>query len=418
MDFRPSAPQQLLVATARQFLAARCPIELVQRLALDDRGFDPSLWRGMAELGWQGLLVPPELGGSGGSLVDVILLVEEMGRACLPGPFVTSAVAATSALVAVDLPPLPLAGRGSGGGSEPLPARLLPAMADGARIATLAVVEERASFDPDAVALSCEVPGRLTGRKLFVKDAHLADDLIVALRGGGDLSLVRVPSDRAGVTRLPLDTGGGERLFEVTFDAVEIGADDLLGAAGHGRGPLTLALRAGALARTAEMVGAAQHVMELAVAHAKTRVQGGRPIGGHQAIQHACADLVRDVDAARGLLYAAAWEAAEGDSADRGDTPGTSRSISRSATALPGRDGRGGPGGPVAKPPVWPVAMAKAYAGEACLRVARRAHQIFGAIGYCEEHPLHLFHKRIQAARLDFGDADLHLETVARAIGL
>ena len=131
------------------------------------------------------------------------------------------------------------------------------------------------------------------------------------------------------------------------------------------------------------MVGAAQRVLDLAVEHAKTRVQGGRPIGGHQAIQHACADLVRDVDASRGLLYVGRVE------------------------------GRRGYAGRTAD-----VATAKAYAGEACLTVARRAHQIFGAIGYCEEHPLHLLHKRIQAASVDFGDAALHLETVARAIGL
>jgi alkylation response protein AidB-like acyl-CoA dehydrogenase len=368
VDFRPSAPQQLLVATARQFLASRCPIELVQRLALDDRGFDDALWRGMAELGWQGLLVPPELGGSGGSLVDVILLVEEMGRACVPGPFVASAVAATSALVAA--------------GSTSQRRRVLPALADGQRIATLALVEERASFALDAVTLACDVPGRLAGGKLFVQDAHVADDLIVAVRGGGDLTLLLVPTARRGVARRPLDTGGGERLFEVTFEGVAVGPEDALGAPGRGREPLAVALRAGALARTAEMVGAAQRVLELTVDHAKTRVQGGRPIGGHQAIQHACADLVRDVDASRALLYAAAWKAADGPSADAD------------------------------------LAMAKAYAGEACLRVARRAHQIFGAIGYCEEHPLHLFHKRIQAASLDFGDADLHLEAVAQAIGL
>jgi alkylation response protein AidB-like acyl-CoA dehydrogenase len=368
MDFRPSGPQQLLVATARQFLAARCPVELVQQLTRDDRGFDPALWRGMAELGWPGLLVPSELGGSGGSLLDVTLLVEEMGRACLPGPFVATAVAATTALV-------------TGGGAS-LQKRVLPAMADGDRIATLALVEERATFDLDAIALACEVPGRLSGRKLFVKDAHLADDLVVAVRGGGDLTLVLVPTDRAGVTRIPLDTGGVERYFEVALDGVAIGADDLVGAPGRGRAPLVAALEAGALARTAEMVGAAQHVVDLAVAHAKTRVQGGRPIGGHQAIQHACADLVRDVDASRGLLYAAAWKATTGESADA------------------------------------ELATAKAYAGEACLRVARCGHQIFGAISYCEEHPLHLFHKRIQAASLDFGDADLHLEHVARAIGL
>ena len=368
MDFRPSAAQQILVATARQFLTARCPIELVQRLTLDDRGFDPALWRGMAELGWPGLLVPSELGGSGGSLVDVVLLVEEMGRACLPSPFVASAVAATTALLA--------------GGHPALQKRVLPAMADGDRIATLAVVEERGSFDPEAIALSCEVPGRLTGEKLFVRDAHLADDLIVAVRGGGDLTLLLVPADRPGVTRVPLDTGGVERPFSVTFDRVEVGAEDLIAEPGRGRQALTAALSAGALARTAEMVGGAQHVLDLVVAHAKTRVQGGRPIGGHQAIQHACADLVRDVDASRGLLYAAAWNAAEGDA--------------RSATA----------------------SAAKAYAGEACLRVARRAHQIFGAISYCEEHPLHLFHKRMLAASLDFGDADLHLELVAGSIGL
>ena len=368
MDFRPSPPQQLLVATARQFLTARCPIELVQRLASDDRGFDAALWRGMAELGWPGLLVPTELGGSGGSLLDVALLVEEMGRACLPGPFVTSAVAATAALVA--------------GGNSSLKKRVLPAMADGDRIATLALVEERGTFDPDAIALACEVPGRLSGEKLFVENAHLADDLIVAVRGGGDLTLLSIPCDRAGITRVPLDAGGVERLFAVTFDRVEVGADDLIAPSGRGREALVAAVSAGALARTAEMVGGAGHVLELVVAHAKTRVQGGRPIGGHQAIQHACADLVRDVDASRGLLYSAAWQAAEGSDA------------------------------------AADIATAKAYASEACLQVARRAHQIFGAISYCQEHPLHLFHKRMLAARSDFGDVDLHLAAVARAIGL
>jgi alkylation response protein AidB-like acyl-CoA dehydrogenase len=342
----------------------------------------------MAELGWPGLLVPTELGGSGGSLVDVVLLVEEMGRACLPGPFVASAVAATTALVA--------------GGDSSMQERVLPAMADGDRIATLALVEERGSFDPDAIALACEVPGRLSGEKLFVKDAHLADDLIVAVRGGGDLTLLLIPADRPGIISASLDAGGGEQLFAVTFDGVEVGATDVIGAPGRGREPLAAALSAGALARTAEMVGAAQHVLELTVAHARTRVQGGRPIGGHQAIQHACADLVRDVDASRGLLYAAAWQAAESDS--------------RSATASPGRDEGWGPGGPAARPPMFSVA--KAYAGEACLQVARRAHQIFGAISYCEEHPLHLFHKRMLSANLDFGDADLHLEAVAKNVGL
>jgi alkylation response protein AidB-like acyl-CoA dehydrogenase len=368
MDFRPSPAQQILATTARAFLRQHCPPELAQRLALDERGFDETLWRRMAELGWPGLLIPSDLGGSDGSLLDVILLVEEMGRVGLPGPFVASAVVATSLVLA--------------SASAAQQKRLLPALAAGERIASLALVEESGSFDPDAVLLDCAVPGRLSGRKLFVKDAHVAHDLVVAVRIGGALSLVVVPTDRPAIARLPLDAISGEKLFEVAFDRVEIRPDDILGPVGQGGALLAPALQAGSLARTAEMVGGAQRVLELAVEHAKTRVQGGRPIGGYQAIQHACADLVRDVDAARALLHAAAWTAAEG------------------------------------RPAEADAALAKAYASDACLAVARRGHQIFGAISYCEEHPLHLLHKRIQGASLDFGDAQLHLETVARAIGL
>jgi len=365
MDFQPSAAQRLLTATARDFLRKHCSPEVVQRIALDPRGVDDVLWRRMAELGWQGLLVPAEHGGSGGSLPDVVLLVEEIGRANAPGPFVPSAVVATSLLLTV--------------GSAEQRKHLLPALAAGQRIVGVALIEETGSVDRIA---RLDAKSRLTGRKLFVESAHVADALIVALRHRDDLELWLVPTDRPGVTRRRLDAMGPAPLFEVTFEDVSVTAKDRLGAPLAGREPLATALQAGALARTAEMVGAAQHVLELAVEHAKTRVQGGRPIGGYQAIQHACADLVRDVDASRGLLYAAAWKLSEG------------------------------------LPAAADVAMAKAYAGEACLTVARRGHQIFGAIGYCEEHPLHLLHKRIHAASLDCGDTAAHLETVARVIGL
>ena len=368
MEFRPAPAQQILISTARAFLREHCPPELAQRLALDAHGFDETLWRRMAELGWPGLLIPLEVGGSGGSLLDVILLTEEMGRTVLPGPFVPSAVVATSLVLAA--------------GSPAQQKRLLPALAAGERVATLALVEESGSGELDDIGLACAAPGRLSGRKLFVRDAHVANDLIVAVRVGGGLSLVLLPVDRPGITRLPLETISGEKVFEVIFDSVEVRHDDCLGRLGGAADVLAPALQAGALARTAEMVGGAQRVLELAVEHAKTRVQGGRPIGGYQAIQHACADLVRDVDASRALLHSAAWRMSEG------------------------------------RPAEADVAMAKAYASEACLAVARRGHQIFGAISYCEEHPLHLIHKRIQAATLEFGDSAYHLETVARTIGL
>ena len=368
MDFTPSRDQQLLAATAREFLKKHCPPEVAQRLALEGGGLDPARWRQMAELGWPGLLIPAEHGGYGGSLLDVGVLMEELGRAALPGPFVVSSVVATSLLLA--------------GGTREQQQRWLPAMANGERIVTLALVEDDGAWDADAVALRGVIPGRLRGRKLFVPDAHVASALVVAVREDSEVSLLLLPADRAGITRTPLEALTGEASFEVTFAEVPVADDDRLGRPGAGRRLLEAALSAGALARTAEMVGAAQHIMELAVEHAKTRVQGGKPIGGHQAIQHACADIVRDVDGARGLLYAAAWALSEG-------MPAGSQ-----------------------------VAMAKAYASEACLAVARRAHQIFGAIGYCEEHLLHLLHKRIQAASLEYGDSAEHLEIVARAIGL
>src|SRR5262249_14996638 len=194
--------------------------------------------------GWPGLLIPADLGGSDGSLLDVIVLAEEMGRVGLPGPFVASAVVTTSLVLAATAPAQQK--------------RLLPSLAAGERIASLALVEESGSFDLDAVALECAAPGRLSGRKLFVKDAHVADDLVVAVRVGGALSLFVVPTDRPGIVRLPLDAISGERLFEVAFDRVELRPDDLLGAVGDGEALLAPALRAGALARAAEMVGGAQ----------------------------------------------------------------------------------------------------------------------------------------------------------------
>ncbi len=367
MDFQPTPQQQILIRTARAFLAQRCPPERLQALALEPGGFAHDVWKDMAALGWPGLLIPPALGGSGGSVLDVIMLVEEMGRACLPGPFVPSAVVATAMLTA--------AGSGSA-------RRLLPAMAVGERICAVAMREESGSYEPEAFAVVGEAPGRLTGRKLFVQDAHVATDLIVIARGGGDVNALMLPQDRAGITLIPMEVMGDQKLFALDFDDVEMRSEDLLGASGGGRALLEPAIRLGALARSAEMVGSAARILDLCVEHARVRVQSGRPIGAFQAIQHQCADLLRDVETSRWLVYAAAWREAEGQD---------------SSTA---------------------VATAKAFCDRACLDVGRRGHQIMGAIGYCEEHPLHLLHKRILAATFDWADLSSYLEVVARSIGL
>jgi alkylation response protein AidB-like acyl-CoA dehydrogenase len=368
MDLAFSPAQQLLQQSARALLQHRCPPEWVQAIALDPRGFAADLWKEIASLGWPGLLIPTDLGGSGGSMGEALALVEELGRACFPGPFIPSAVVATSVLTAAG-------GRRAG--------QTLPGLATGTRICTPAVLEDDGRLDPEALTMPVAAPARLRGRKLFVADAHVATDLIVLGRGTGGPTALLLPMDRPGITVRPLDSMAGDKLFAVEFADVPTQADDVLGEAGGGWALLGPALQRGALARGAEMVGAARRVLDLCVEHARVRVQGGRPIGGYQAVQHACADLFRDVESARWLV----WEA-----------EGTLASGRVDAAAA--------------------VAAAHAYAGQACLRVARRGHQIMGAIGYCEEHPLHLLHKRILAAGLDLGGPEPHLETVAQAIGL
>ena len=183
MDFRPSESQQLLAATARDFLRKQCPPERLDELAGDER-HARELWRAMAELGWTGLLIPGELGGSDGTILDVILLMEEMGRVCLPGPFVDSALVATSLIATA--------------GSAAQRRRLLPALARGERVCALAWLEEGGELAPETMALRLEA-GRLTGRKLFVRDADRADDVLVVARGDDGLTLVLVERARAGI---------------------------------------------------------------------------------------------------------------------------------------------------------------------------------------------------------------------------
>jgi alkylation response protein AidB-like acyl-CoA dehydrogenase len=369
MDLRLTPAQQLLVHSARSLLDQRCPVARGEpRGPRDARALAPALWKELAALGWPGLLIPSSLGGGDGGALDAVLLVEELGRACAPGPFIESAVVSTRLLLDA--------------GAHPRARDLLPRLAVGERVCTVAVLEDEARLEPDALAMRVEA-GRRSGRKLFVPGADLASDVIVIGRGAGGVDAVLLPLDRAGIQVRPLDDLAGGPTFEVAFDDVEIADHDRIGAAGAGWALAEPALSLGALARSADMVGAAARILELCVEHVRGRVQFGRPIGSFQAVQHACADLLRDVEASRWLTCEAAWRV------DGGDP--------EQAAA---------------------VAAAAAHAAEACLRVARRGHQLMGAIGYSEEHPLHLLHKRILAGSVAWGGQGEHLERVARSIGL
>ncbi len=376
MDLSLTAEQQLLVESARSFLTHRCPITLVRAMEEDEHGFDRQLWQEMAPLGWQGIELPHEYGGSGQTFLETTLLLEEMGRVLLPAPFL-----ATAAMVA----PLLLAL-----GSEEQRRRWLPGIASGQIVATLAVLEPGARDEWQAPSLIAQRDGdelRLSGRKRMVTFAAHSDLLVtVVQRQGLGTSLIAVEQGTAGLSCTRLSTLGGDPLYDVCFDDVRVSQRALIGEDGGARAPAEPAIGRtflhACVGSLAYIVGAAERVLEMTVDYAKTRMQFGRPIGGFQAVAHRCVDMRSDIDALRYLVYQAAWSLAE------------------------------------KRPAEFEVSAAKTYANEALQRIFKNAHQVHGAIGFSKECDLQLFTRRAKATELRWGSATLHAERVAQAMGL
>jgi alkylation response protein AidB-like acyl-CoA dehydrogenase len=378
MNFGFSEDQDLLRAAARDFLARECPMAYVRRMMEDARGFEDAQWAKMAELGWLGLAIPEAHGGAGLGFVDLVVLLEEMGRVVLPGPFFSTAVVAAATL--------------ADAASPALQTEWLPRIAAGRARGTLALLEHSARWDADGIALEARPDGggyRLSGRKLFVPDAHTADFLLVAARAPGSagtegLSLLLVDAADPGVTSRPVGTMDQTRkLCEVELRDVTVPRSRVLGEPGHGAAILE---RVAARARTglaAEMCGGAARVLDMSVEYAKVREQFGRPIGSFQAIQHKCATMLVEVESARSAAYYAAWAV-----------------------------GSNAPDSALA------AAMAKAYGSDAYRHVAAEGIQIHGGIGFTWEHDMHVYFKRAKSSEVGFGDAAWNRELVARLIGL
>lgn len=375
MDLSLSEEQEMLKKMARDFLTKECPKTLVKEMAKDEKGYTPELWRKMGELGWMGLVLPEKYGGGGASFLDLCILLEEMGRACLPGPFFSSAVVATYAILEA--------------ASEEQKKDLLSRMANGSIIATLALTEPSARWTADGVELKATLDKDgyvLEGTKLFVLDANVADYFIVAARTKkgakpeDGVSLFLVGAKSPGISVTLLKTIAGDKQCEVAFNRVKVPASGLLGKKDEGWKYIEKVLEKATVAKCSEMVGGAQQVLEMTVQYAKDRVQFGRPIGSFQAIQHHCANMVTDVDGSRFITYQAAWMLSE------------------------------------ALPATKEVAMAKAWVSEAFRRVTALGHQIHGGVGFIEDHDMPLYYKRAKAWELAFGDADFHREVVAKAL--
>ncbi|PKN81576.1 MAG: acyl-CoA dehydrogenase [Chloroflexi bacterium HGW-Chloroflexi-9] len=371
VDLGLSEQQELLKNAAREFLENECPEQHVRDMEEDDKGYSPVLWQQMAEQGWQGLLIPEEHGGAGFDFLDLSVLLEEFGRALVPGPFMSTVLGGAVPIMEI--------------GSDAQKAEFLPKIASGDLIFTLALTEPSARFDEVGVQAKATVSGNevsFTGTKLFVPDANVADYMIVAGRSGKGVTLGIVATAQPGVKVTQLQTIARDKQCEVVLDGAK---GQLLGADGAGWAALQPVLQKYTVAECAYLVGLSQMDFEIAVDYAKERVQFGRPIGSFQAIQHKCADMVTDVDGSRFIMYKAAWAISSGQ-------PAKDTSIA--------------------------VNMAKAWCSEATRRVVAHGQQIHGGIGFTKDYKIQLFFRRQKRAELAFGDADFHRELVAQQLGL
>jgi alkylation response protein AidB-like acyl-CoA dehydrogenase len=364
MDFGFTAEQEMLRDAARKFLASEYPATVARAAMASATAHDAERWRRLAALGWTAILVPEELGGQSGNFLDMAVVLEETGKALVPGPFFASAVLGTVAVREA--------------GTPEQQARWLPALARGDVVMALA----SGSTDEDAGLPVLSTRGdelRLEGHLPFVLDAHVADAIVVAAHTAGAVRLVLVERAAAGLTVTALQTVDmTRRLCTVELRDVPCTPLGDAAAAARARGRAVDHACAGL---ALELVGVGQRALEMSVAYANQRTQFGRPIGSFQAIKHKCVDMMVAVETARSLAYYAAWAVSE-DAADR-----------RSAAA-----------------------MAKAYCGEMAKTVTSEAIQVHGGIGFTWEHDLHLYYRRALAADAAFGAAPMHRETIMRAV--
>jgi alkylation response protein AidB-like acyl-CoA dehydrogenase len=371
VNFAFSEEQEELRNVVRQFLEAKSPEAAVREQMETERGFDPEVWKQMAEqLGLQSLTIPEEFGGQGFGYVELIVVLEEMGKTLVCAPYFSTVVLAANTLLQ--------------SGDDAAKKEYLPGIASGETIATLAFTEPSGKWDESGVEASASGSGdswKLSGTKMFVLDGHTADLIIVAARTSKGVSLFAVNGDAAGLTRTPLATMDQTRKqAKLELDGVE---GRLIGEEGKGWDVLSTVLDLAAVALAAEQVGGAQRCLDMSVEYAKVRVQFGRPIGSFQAIKHKCADMLLEVESAKSAAYYAGWCASE---------------MNDELPAV--------------------ASLAKAYCSDAYFHAAAENIQIHGGIGFTWEHPAHLYFKRAKSSELLFGDPTYHRELLAQRIGI
>jgi alkylation response protein AidB-like acyl-CoA dehydrogenase len=377
MDLDFTEEQDMLRNSARDFLSTECDKAMVRKIEESEEGYSPELWSKMAELGWQGLMIPEEYDGMGMGLMDLLVVFEEIGRNVLPSPFLATVVLGTQPIVEA--------------GTEEQKKEILSRVATGEAILTLALTEPSVGYSADCVELKAEDKGDvfvLNGTKLFVEYASASDYMVVVARtkSGGNtedgITLFLVDSKSPGIKIEPFITTGMDKQCEVVFDNVSVPNVNMIGELNKGWPIVAKTLENATVAKCAEMVGGMQAVLDMSVAYAKERVQYGRPIGSYQAIQHMLADMFIRVGMSKNILYEAAWTVAEG------------------------------------LPAAGKLATAKGFCNEAYKQVTVDGVEVHGAIGTTRDHDMGLYYRRAIVADSTFGDTESQREAVAIELGL
>ncbi|NQV64537.1 MAG: acyl-CoA/acyl-ACP dehydrogenase [SAR86 cluster bacterium] len=363
MNFGFTEEQDLLRDQVRKFLDAQSPVSRVREIMHTDEGFDRQIWQQIADLGWLGLVVDPEHDGVGLGFVDLIVILEEMGKSLFPSPFIAHSLAAST------LDEL---------ASDDQKKRYLNDLACGRKIGTIALLDIHDLPNADSISLSGVVHQDgviLSGKKTFVMDADSADLFVVAFKDQHAIYLALISRDQTGVSTQGSATMDlTKRTGSLELDHVKVAPQDLILATAEN---ISRLLDKAAVAVTAEVIGAAEAVIYMTSSYAKDRIQFDNPIGKYQGVKHRLAEMYVDVESFKSLLYYAAWCVKE-----------SPAELARSAS------------------------LAKAYASDAFSQIGTDGVQLHGAIGFTQEYDMQLYLKRSKWARPIFGDADYHYERI------
>jgi alkylation response protein AidB-like acyl-CoA dehydrogenase len=370
VSFIRTDEQAMLADTMREFLGSSADLDRVREASLTPDAIFTDVWQSMAEMGLIGLAIDEEYGGAGYGFEELAVVFEELGAMVTPVPLLSSVMASTAI---------------AGAGTDSQKAALLPGIASGETIATVAVFEnahDNAASTPSTIARPTDIGWVLTGTKRWVTDAMSADQFIVSAHSGDGVGLFVVDCEAPGLAvsaMPPLDAT--RPLGEVVLEGVPVAHDAYLGDAPN-PGAMARALDAGVVAMASEQVGGARACLDASVEYAKTRYQFGRPIGSFQAVKHMCADMLVALEHARSV----AWHAAA-----------TFNDPDESRISVP---------------------LAKSVCSDGFLKIAGDNIQVHGGIGFTWEHDAHLYFKRAKADSLLLGSVDSYRDRLADAIGI